>query len=146
MKNIFFRRHFLAGLVLLSFVMSPLALAATPMQVVYHISEGNDQAQRAFGNINNHLRAEPTTRIVVVALAHGVDFLLEGAKDKNGRPFADGVAALSAMGVQFRVCNNTLKGMNIDPSRLVLEAKLVTSGVVEITRLQNREGYAYLRP
>lgn len=145
MHNTFLHRYFLAGLLLLSFAWLPVMATASPMKVVYHISEG-EQVLRAFGNIRNQLRSEPDTRIVVVALGNGVDFLLEGEKDKNGRPFADGVAALSAMGVQFRVCNNTLVGMRVDPARLLLEAKLVTSGVVEITRLQTREGYAYLRP
>ena len=98
MMSTFSRRYFLSSLAVLglSAAVSLPALAATPMQVVYHISEGNDQAQRAFANIGNQLRAEPDTRIVVVALGHGVEFLLEGAKDKSGTPFADGVAALSA--------------------------------------------------
>ncbi len=120
--------------------------ARTKVQVVYHVADGIEQAQRALGNAFNHLRAEPDTKIVIVALAYGVDFLVEGAKDKFGNPFADRVASLSTMGVQFRVCNNTLKGAKIDPATLLLEAKIVTSGVAEIARLQAREGYVYLRP
>ncbi|HEX2530589.1 MAG TPA: twin-arginine translocation signal domain-containing protein, partial [Burkholderiaceae bacterium] len=54
------------------------ALAADPVKVVYHLSEGLDQASRALANMRNHLRADSNTRIVVVAHGEGVRFLLEG--------------------------------------------------------------------
>ncbi|MBI3228989.1 MAG: DsrE family protein [Burkholderiales bacterium] len=114
--------------------------------MVYHVADGNEQAFRALINAINHMKAEPDTRIVIVALAHGVDFLVEGAKDKNGNPYVDTVGPLATMGVQFRVCSNSLKALKIDPAKLLLEAKVVTSGVAEIARLQAREGYVYLRP
>ena len=34
----------------------------------------------------------------------------------------------------------------IDPKKLLPEAKLVPSGVAEVTKLQAKEGYAYLKP
>jgi intracellular sulfur oxidation DsrE/DsrF family protein len=122
------------------------ATAAEPIKVVYHIADGVEQAARALGNIRNHLQAEPNTKIVVVALSNGVDFLVEGAALKSGKPFEPTVAALASMGVEFRVCNNTLKGRDISPSKLLLESKVVPSGVAEIARLQAKEGYVYLRP
>lgn len=122
------------------------AFAAEPVKVVYHLSEGIDQASRAMGNIRNHLRAEPDTRIVVVANGDGIRFLLAGAKERNGRPFDAAVAALAEQGVEFRVCKNTLTAHQVPLSQLLPEAKLVQSGVVEAARLQAREGYVYLRP
>jgi uncharacterized protein len=122
------------------------AFAAEPVKVVYHLVDGIDQAARGMGNIRNHLRGEPGTKIVVVALGAGVDFLLDGAKERNGRPFADQVAALAAQGVEFRVCNNTLQGREIARERLLPQAQIVPAGVVEIARLQAREGYVYIRP
>jgi uncharacterized protein len=122
------------------------ALAAEPVKVVYHFVDGIDQAARGMGNIRNHLRGEPGTRIVAVALGAGIDFLLDGAKDRNGRPFADQVAALAAQGVEFKVCNNTLQAREISTDRLLPQAKIVQAGVVEIARLQAREGYVYIRP
>ncbi|MCW3618669.1 hypothetical protein K6Y76_37195, partial [Burkholderia cenocepacia] len=53
-------------------------------RVVYQLSEGNDQAVRAIGNLRNHLAGAPNTKIVVVALGYGVDFLVEGARDARG--------------------------------------------------------------
>ena len=122
------------------------AIAADQIKVVYHLSDGNDQASRALVNIRNHLRAEPNTRIVVVALGDGIKFLLEGAKDRNGKPYDAAVAALAAQDVEFRVCNNTLSAHEIPPSQVLPTAKIVPSGVVEVARLQAREGFVYLRP
>lgn len=122
------------------------AMAAEGTKVVYHMVDGLDQAQRGLGNIRNHLRAEPDAKIVVVAHGEGINFLLEGAKDRNGRPFDAAVAALASQGVEFRVCNNTLEARNIPASKLVLEAKVVPAGVVEVANLQAKEHYAYLRP
>src|SRR3954470_23165234 len=78
-------------------------LAQTPSQeqikVVYHLVDGVDQASRALGNIRNHLRAEPQAKIVVVALGDGIKFLLQDARERNGKPFDAAVAALVEQGV-----------------------------------------------
>lgn len=122
------------------------AHAAEPVKVVYHLADGIDQASRAMANIRNHLRAEPDTKIVVVANGDGIKFLLAGAKERNGKPFDAAVSALAAQGVEFRVCRNTMTAHDVPVSQLLPEAKLVDSGVVEVARLQAREGYVYLRP
>ncbi|WP_235953574.1 DsrE family protein [Noviherbaspirillum galbum] len=123
-----------------------LARAEEPVKVVYHLVDGIDQASRAMANIRNHLREAPDTKIVVVANGDGIRFLLAGAKERNGRPFDTAVAALAERGVEFRVCANTLSAHDVPVSQVLPQAKLVPSGVVEVTRLQAREGYAYLRP
>jgi intracellular sulfur oxidation DsrE/DsrF family protein len=92
------------------------------------------------------LQAEPDTKIVVVTNGEGMRFLLTGARDRNGKLFDESVAALAERGVAFRVCSNTLVAYQVPESRLLPQAKIVTSGVVEASRLQAREGYAYLRP
>jgi intracellular sulfur oxidation DsrE/DsrF family protein len=122
------------------------AFAADQVKVVYHLADGLDQATRAMSNIRNHLRAEPDTKIVVVANNDGIRFLLSGARDRNGKPFDAAVTALAAQGVEFRVCKNTLTAHDVPVSQLLPEAKLVQSGVVEVARLQAREGFVYLRP
>ena len=82
----------------------------------------------------------------VVTHAGGINFLLEGAKDKNGSPYAAAVDDLSLKGVDFRVCNFTLQSRNIDKSKVHSEAKIVPSGVAEVSRLQAQEGFVYLKP
>jgi intracellular sulfur oxidation DsrE/DsrF family protein len=118
----------------------------SPVKVVYHVNEGNAQALNALRNINNHLTADPTAKIIVVAHAAGINFLLDGAKDSNGAPFEPSVQQLKAKGVDFRVCRFTLVRNNIDPKQVIEEASLVPSGVAEIGRLQAKEGFVYLRP
>lgn len=117
-----------------------------PIKVVYHLADGIPQATRGLTNIRNHLAADPKVKIVVVALGPGVDFLLQGATNQAGQSFAGVIADLSNQGVEFRVCNNTLQGRNIDPNTVAMEATLVPSGVAEVARLQAREGFVYLRP
>jgi intracellular sulfur oxidation DsrE/DsrF family protein len=122
------------------------AAANTPVKVVYHVNQGNAQALDALRNIRNHLTADPTAKIVVVTHAGGINFLLDGAKDSNGAPFDATVQELKAKGVDFRVCRFTLERNKIDPAKVIPEAALVPSGVAEVSRLQFREGYSYLKP
>lgn len=115
-------------------------------KVVYHMVDGIDQASRGLGNIRNHLRADPQAKIVVVALGDGIKFLLNDARERNGKPFDAAVAALAEQGVEFRICNNTLTAHDVPVSQVVPTAKLVQAGVAEIARLQAREGFVYIRP
>ena len=114
-------------------------------KVVYHINDSS-VASLALNNIRNHLKAEPGVKITVVTHGKGIDFLLKDAADKNGNPYEVAVQELAAQGVDFRVCNNTLKSRNLDKSAVIEEASVVPSGVAEIARLQAREGYVYLKP
>jgi uncharacterized protein len=121
-------------------------VSEAPIKVVYHISDGSAQAARGLVNIQNHLNAAPETRITVVTHGPGIDFLLEGATDPQGHAFTSAIGALAARGVEFLVCNNTLVGRGIPADKVVLEARVVPSGVAEVARLQAREGYVYIRP
>jgi intracellular sulfur oxidation DsrE/DsrF family protein len=116
------------------------------IKIVYHFDAGFEQATKGLRNIKNHLDVDPSTKIVVVAHAQGVQFLLDGAVNATGNPFNIPVEELASRGVEFRVCEITLKSNKIDPKKLLPQTKLVPSGVVEIGRLQAREGYAYLKP
>ena len=120
--------------------------ASAPVRVVYHLTLGLDEAQRGMGNVRNHLAADPAARIVVVGNGNGIEFMLDGAKDRNGNPFDVSIQELKARGVEFRLCNNTLVQRKIDRARVVAEADIVPSGVAEAARLQAREGFVYLRP
>lgn len=141
----------IAGIVLLALQAAtfapPVAPAgpAAPAKVVYHVDDSS-RALGAMRSMTNHLKAMPGTRIVVVTLADGVDFLLDGAKDPRGNPYEPMIDDLVLQGVEFRACNNTLVGRQIDRSRLHPDVTIVDSGVAEITRLQAAEGFAYLKP
>lgn len=116
-----------------------------PIKTVYHINN-SDVAALAMNNIKNQLAADPSGKITVVTHGKGIDFLLDGAADKNGNPYEITVEQLMAKGVDFRVCNNTLMSRKIDPKTVLPGAKIVPSGVAELAKLQNTEGYVYIKP
>jgi intracellular sulfur oxidation DsrE/DsrF family protein len=122
------------------------AANVAPDKVVYHINDAGAQAVAALRNIGNHLEVNPKAHIVVVTHAQGVDFLMEGAKDRNGNPYNIRVEELKAQGIKFDVCEITLRNRKLKKGQFIPEVTFVPSGVAEITRLQQREGYAYLRP
>jgi len=136
-----FTANLLAALTLSLFA----ALSSAQEKAVYHFDSGLEQATKGLRNINNHLEVDPKARLIAVTHADGVDFLMEGAKDRFG-PFDARVQDLMAKGVKFQVCEITLRSRNLKREQFIEQASFVPSGVAEIARLQQREGYAYLRP
>jgi len=120
--------------------------AAPQHKVVYHFSEGLEQAGNGLRYILNELEVDPDAKIVAVAHAAGVDFLLKGAKDKYGNKYEDRVERLALGGVRFEVCEITLRERRLSKAQFIDYATFVPSGVAEIVRLQQEEGYAYLKP
>lgn len=114
-------------------------------KVVYHVNDTASQALAALRNIRNHLDTDPSAEITVVTHAFGVDFLMEGMKDRNESPFETTVAALKARGVRFEICEITLKNRNLKKEQFIQEADFTPSGVVRLTKLQ-KEGHAYIKP
>ena len=101
--------RFLAGIVI-----SLAAMGAWAQdKVVYHIDNSEMQALKGLRNVKNHIDTDPTAQVTVVTHAEGVDFLMVGAKDRNGSDFAGPVAALEARGVKFEVCEISLKNRGI---------------------------------
>ena len=115
-------------------------------KVVYHLNDGLAQASNGLRNVRNHLEVNPKAKIVVVAHAQGVDYLMRGKKDANGNPYESIVTDLKSQGVRFDICQITLRNRKLKKEQFIDEATYVPSGVAEITRLQQREGFAYLRP
>lgn len=126
-----------------------LALAASAAwaqdKVVYHFDGGLSQATAGLRNIYNQLEVDPKAKIVAVAHADGVLFLMEGAKDRLG-PYDARVQDLMSQGVKFQVCEITLRNLKLKKDQFIIGVEFVPSGVVQITHLQQKEGYAYLKP
>ena len=139
-------RKLLAGAAFALASLGTLAAPGDPVKVVYHMNEDVDHAPQALRNVRNHLSVDPKAKIVMVMHAAGINYLMKGAKDKNGNPFEVTVQDLKSQGVDFRVCEITLKSRNIDKSKLIEDVTYVPSGVAEVSRLQIQEGYAYLKP
>ncbi len=134
--------HLFAALVL-----SLAALSASAQdKVVYHFDGGIAQATKGLRNVRNHLDVDPKAKIVVVAHAEGVDFLMEGAKTANNQDFASLVSDLSARGVVFEICEITLRNRSLKKEQFILGPSYTPSGVVRIANLQAREQFAYIKP
>ena len=117
-------------------------------KAVYHIDNAEVQATKGLRNVRNHLDVAPDTKITVVAHANGVDFLLEGAKDKANPniDYAALVSDLKARGVKFEVCEITLKSRDLKKNQFIMDAEFTPSGVARIGQLQSREKFAYIKP
>jgi intracellular sulfur oxidation DsrE/DsrF family protein len=117
-----------------------------PVRAAYHFSEGLEQASLGLQYMRNHLEADPEAKIVAVAHAGGVDFLMKAAKTAKGNEYRGAIEDLELQGVRFLVCEITLRERGLRREQFLPEVKFVPSGVAEIARLQSREGHAYVRP
>lgn len=122
------------------------ATALAQDKVVYHFDGGLAQATKGLRNIRNHLDIDPKAKIIAVAHAEGVDFLMEGATSTNNQQFAALVGDLMARGVTFEICEITLKNRNLKKEQFILGPTFTPSGVVRIANLQAREQFAYIKP
>jgi uncharacterized protein len=120
-------------------------------KVVYHInSDGGPESKAykgALRNIQNHINAvgEENLDLKVVLHGNGLGVLMQAKSDKTLQTV---VGSLKSQGVTFNVCNNTLKGRNINYEEDlydVWEADIVPSGVAELAHLQ-AQGYTYIKP
>lgn len=132
-----------------SLVCAVLALASgfawAQNLVVYHFDDSELQALRGLRSMRNHLDIDPTAKITAVAIGSGVDFLLEGAKHPGGTEYAPLVSALVSRGVNFEICEITLRGRDLKKDLFIQEATFTPSGVVRVAKLQ-QQGAAYLKP
>ncbi|SDM80644.1 hypothetical protein SAMN04487949_2652 [Halogranum gelatinilyticum] len=96
---------------------------------------------RVVNNVANLLDDETVDleSVALVANSGGLGLLLDDSERRER------VEELQERGVVFKQCANTLVGTDIDESNLVDGVELVSSGVGELTRLQDA-GYAYIKP
>jgi len=133
--------------IITAFALATVAFGATAQdKVVYHFDSGVAQATKGLRNMRNHLDVDPKAKIVAVAHAEGVDFLMEGAKTSNNQEFGALVGDLEARGVKFEICEITLKNRGLKKEQFILGPNFTPSGVVRIANLQAREQYAYIKP
>ena len=136
------------GATLVTGASAGIGAALAQDKIVYHIDDAEAQATKGLRNIRNHLDVAPDTRIMVVTHANGVDFLMEGAKDKKNPniDYAALVSDLKGRGVRFEVCEITLRNRNLKKDQFIMDAEFTPSGVARIGQLQSREKFAYIKP
>lgn len=119
---------------------------SAPVRVVFHLDTDSKGTVTALHQVRNLLTADPTAKIVVVAVGESVRFLVKGSKTEGGYPFALMIEDLQQSGVRFEACNNTMTTLKITKNQLDDDIDVVPSGLAEVARLQSREGYAYIKP
>lgn len=114
-------------------------------KMVFHVDESRN-ARWALMLANSYLDDNPGAKLAIVTYGPGVDFLLSGINDARGNAFAPAVRKLAARGVPIRICATTLRARDIDEKDVLDVVEIVPSGLSEIARLENLEGYAYIKP
>jgi intracellular sulfur oxidation DsrE/DsrF family protein len=109
-------------------------------KVVIQLTSNDTLVQKSvIKQLHNILRAAPNTKIEVVCHNNGLTFL-QTATTKQ----ADKIRELSAKGVDFVACENTMRDRKVKREDLVGECRTVPSGVVEIMLKQEKK-WAYLK-
>ncbi len=119
---------------------------SSPIRVVYHLDADRKDTTTALHQAENQLAADPTAKIVIVAIGPSVRFMVKGSNTAGGYPFSLMVEDLQSKGVRFEACGNTMATLKIKPEQLDDGIVVVPSGMAELARLQSREGYVYIRP
>lgn len=112
------------------------------MKVVFHLSTDADQQRRmALNNMTNLLEDETVdvNEVALVTNSSGIDLLVDGSA------FNAQVEALADQGAQFKICGNSLWKSDYDESDMHPAGDVVSSGVGELARLQDR-GFKYITP
>lgn len=136
----------LAGIVLIVLTLPAHAEPeSTEMKVVYHMDDARS-GRFALHIAQDQLETNPDMKIAVVAYGGGVDFMLKGAKDRDGVPYAPAIQDLISKGVEFRACSATLGFRDIARDEVLEGIDFVPAGTYEVIRLQAEEGYVYLKP
>ena len=111
-------------------------------RTVFHLIDGGSDEQDLALTLAENLATDDTIEmddIAVLAQAEGI-----GPVTTDGE-YSDRVASLVDDGASVKACSNTLDMFDLTEADLVDGVEVVSSGVGELTRLQN-DGYAYIRP
>lgn len=112
------------------------------MKTVFHLVGDEEDEQDLALTLAGNLADDDTVDmddIVVLAQSEGIDPLTKGGHGE------DEARSLIDQGLSFKACGNTMDLLDLDESDLHDGVEVVSSGVGELTRLQDR-GYAYIRP
>lgn len=110
------------------------------LSVVWDLSSADTTVQAAvFRQVNNAIALVPDLQVEVVFHGQAVFAVMN-----DSTQFAARVKLAKEKGVILAVCNNSLKRLKIDPSKLMPETTVVPSAVVELIKKQ-AEGWSYLK-
>ncbi|WP_049997649.1 DsrE family protein [Halococcus sediminicola] len=109
-------------------------------KTVFHLVDGDSDDQELTLTLAENLTKDDTIDmedVAILAQAEGIDPVTTDGDQ------SDRVRSLVESGVSVKACSNTLAMFDLEESDLVDGVEVVSSGVGELTRLQN-DGYAYI--
>src|SRR5687767_10862222 len=108
-------------------------------KVVFQLSNNDTFIHKSLiRQLSNLLTALQGVTVEVVAHSYGIDFLLKDS------PFKDNIEVLAGQGVEFMVCQNTLKEGKTDPAEILPLAKIIPAGIAHVVVRQS-EGWGYIK-
>ena len=132
--------------------------AGEKQKVVYHVNGDDPKQQKAaLGNIQNHINAIGKDNLDLRVVMHGDGLSLilvpegvAGSKMKAGNAtdeMAARIDTLKGQGISFKVCNNTIKGRQIDKANLYgMEVADIVPSALAVVAILPSQGFAYIKP
>lgn len=109
-------------------------------RIIFQLVSGNSETHTKFlRQINNILTAAPNSNIEVVTHGFGVDLL----KIKDNE-FEQDLESLVEKGVNFVICENTLKQRKLEKNQFLSLAKFVPSAILELV-IKQEQGWIYIK-
>ncbi|MFB6241188.1 MAG: DsrE family protein [Candidatus Nanosalina sp.] len=112
------------------------------MKAVFHFSSPDtDRVSELLGNLKN-LREDETVDMESIAVVMNGDGVKFARKNSEASEY---FSEELSEDIEIKVCSNSLEGRGIDSEELLDGVEVVSSGVGELNRLQDRD-YNYIRP
>ena len=108
--------------------------------IVFQLTSGDTNVHKMLvRQLGNVLTAAPNSKIEVVCHGPGITMLTTRQTIVHPK-----VIELKGKGIDFVVCENTLKEKKVTKEEIIPEAAFVKAGIIEIVKKQE-EGWSYIR-
>jgi intracellular sulfur oxidation DsrE/DsrF family protein len=109
-------------------------------RIVFQFTNADTIQQKAFTKqLQNITDYWPNVKIEVVLYNKGLEYLMTDFSKHITE-----IEALKAKGVNFVVCENTMKQRKIDKSKFIQSATYIPAGIIEIVEKQE-QGWSYVK-
>lgn len=109
-------------------------------KIVFQLTSGDTNVHKMLvRQLGNVLTAAPNSKIEVVCHGPGITMLTTKQTIVHTK-----VSELKGKGIDFVVCENTLKEKKVTKEEIIPEAAFVKAGIIEIVKKQE-EGWSYIR-
>ncbi len=109
-------------------------------RIVFQLTSADTNVHKMLvRQLGNVLAAAPNSKIEVVCHGPGIAMLTTRQTIVHAK-----VSELKGKGIDFVVCENTLKEKKVTKEEIIPEAAFVKAGIIEIVKKQE-EGWSYIR-